>query len=183
MGGKSIWSQEDVEEQMGRNGGVRKRHILIRNTNALQPRLSPIQSNLMDYRYLQDERSAYFQLNDPYTSQKMNVASSSSDHQNYSHFNFQNLKNQKDEETEGQHCFVMGTDFIKSSEETKSGNTKPDDITTHTNNKQPFHHFFAPPKSNDPGWVDVDQHQNFINQPKSPLSTQDLFQSKPRPYW
>ncbi|KVI05847.1 Glutamine-Leucine-Glutamine, QLQ [Cynara cardunculus var. scolymus] len=177
------------------------------------------------YRYLQgmkdlgeDERTAYFQLNDPYTTtQKMAAAaaaaaaasSSSSDHHNYSHFNFQNLndqfKEQKDKEeqsAQGQHCFVMGTDFIKSSEETT--NTKPciqtdtkvDQTThTHTHHKQPFHHFFSPPKTtpnHDPGWVEVDQHQHqhqhqhhqhLTNPPKSPLSTQDLFQSKPRPYW
>lgn len=117
-----------------------------------------------------DERSAnYFQLNQ---------------HQNYSHFNFQNLKEQqnKEEETQGQHCFVMGTDFIKSSEE-------PNKVVE-TTSKQPFHHFFATPKTtantnHDPNWVDVDQQQqhHLMNPPKSPLSTQDLFESKPRPYW
>ncbi|KAI3786209.1 hypothetical protein L1987_45343 [Smallanthus sonchifolius] len=140
---------------------------------------SPHQT-LKDYRHLQgmkdlgeDERSAYFQLNDPYTSitQKM---SSSDHHHNYSHFSFQNLKDEQKKE-EGQHCFVMGTDFIKPSEEA----TKKVDETT---SKQPFHHFFSPPKPtlHDPNWVEVDQQQQL---PKAPLSTQDLFQSKPRPYW
>ncbi|KAJ9568422.1 hypothetical protein OSB04_004388 [Centaurea solstitialis] len=163
------------------------------------------QTQLKDFRYLQgmkdlgeDERSAYFQLNDPYnTTQKMAAASSSSSsdhHHNFSHFNFQNLndqfKEQKDHHKEeqqtaegGQHCFVMGADFIKPSEETTN---------THHPHKQPFHHFFAPSKAtpsnheNNPGWVQVDQQQQnhfTTNPPKSPLSTQDLFQSKPRPYW
>lgn len=103
-------------------------------------------------------------------------------HQNYSHFNFENLKNhQQNKSEETQHCFVMGTDFIKSS---SSEETNKSNIQTDT---KPFHHFFAPPKTTpnpnpntNPGWVEVD---HLINPPKSPLSTQDLFQSKPRPYW
>ncbi|KAL7602848.1 growth-regulating factor 5 [Lactuca sativa] len=155
-------------------------HLTYHNTT-LHTRSSPIQTNFIDYRYLQDERSVFFPQNDPYTSQKMTVnAPSSSDHQNYSHFNFQNLKNQQQHKEED-------IDFIKSSEETKSSiqiDTKLDEIP----NKQTFHHFFAPQKPNDtPSWVDVDhhhhQHQNLINPQKSPLSTQDLFQSKPRSYW
>ncbi|KAJ0755669.1 putative transcription factor interactor and regulator C3H-WRC/GRF family [Helianthus annuus] len=138
---------------------------------------------LKDYRQMQgmkdlgeDERSsaaAYFQLNDPYTT------TTQSGQQNYSHFSFQNLKDEQKKE-QGQHCFVMGTDFIKPSEEhqtTKSTTTKVDETTC----KQPFHHFFSPPKAtllnpNPNNWGEVDH-------PKAPLSTQDLFQSKPRPYW
>ncbi|KAD4889407.1 hypothetical protein R6Q59_033676 [Mikania micrantha] len=152
--------------------------------------------SLKDYRNLQpgmkdlredDQRSAYFQLNDPYTTtQKM-----SSHHHNYSHFNFENLKDQQEKQEGGQHCFVMGTDFIKpssssSSEATKSSipmALKVDESTS----KQPFHHFFSPPKTtlnpnHDPNWVDHHQ-QVMIDPPKAPLSTQDLFQSKPRPCW
>ncbi|KAI3727360.1 hypothetical protein L1987_67174 [Smallanthus sonchifolius] len=136
---------------------------------------SPHQT-LKDYRQLQgmkdlgeDERSAYFQLNDPYTTTITQKMSSSSDH--HHHFSFQNLKDEQKKE-EGQHCFVMGTDFIKPSEE----------ATKKVDEKQPFHHFFSPPKTtiHDPNWVQVDQQQHL---PKAPLSTQDLFQSKPRPYW
>lgn len=122
----------------------------------------------------EDERSAasYFQLNDHH-------------HQTYSHFSFQNLKDhqkKEDQETQGQHCFVMGTDFIKPSQETNKSSiqidTKANDNIT---NQQPFHHFFSTPKttlnnnSTNTDWVNVDT--------KAPLSTQDLFQSKPRPYW
>ncbi|KAJ0895722.1 putative transcription factor interactor and regulator C3H-WRC/GRF family [Helianthus annuus] len=140
---------------------------------------------LKDYRQMQgmkdlgeDERSsaaAYFQLNDPYTT------TTQSGQQNYSHFSFQNLKDEQQKKEQGQHCFVMGTDFIKPSEEhetTKSTTTKVDETTS----KQPFHHFFSPPKATllnpnpNPNWGEVDH-------PKAPLSTQDLFQSKPRPYW
>ncbi|MFS7974602.1 putative transcription factor interactor and regulator C3H-WRC/GRF family [Helianthus anomalus] len=144
---------------------------------------------LKDYRQMQgmkdlgeDGRSAaaaaaaYFQVNDPYT-----TTTTQSGQQNYSHFSFQNLKGEQKKKEQGQHCFVMGTDFIKPSEEhetTKSTTTKVDETTS----KQPFHHFFSPPKAtllnpnHDPNWGEVDH-------PKAPLSTQDLFQSKPRPYW
>nr|XP_043618526.1 growth-regulating factor 5-like [Erigeron canadensis] len=150
---------------------------------------------LKDYRYLQqgmknfgeDERTgAYFHLNDPYTNHTLKI---SSDH-HYSHFNFQNLKqqqNKEDDETQGRHCFVMGTDFVKSPEGvlvTKSS-IRIDGKADETTSKQPFHHFFAPPKNTqENAWIEIDQQQNhhLINQPKPPLSTQDLFQSKPRPY-
>ncbi|KAD4889411.1 hypothetical protein E3N88_21484 [Mikania micrantha] len=145
-----------------------------------------LQPGMKDLRE-DDQRSAYFQLNDPYTTtQKM-----SSHHHNYSHFNFENLKDQQEKQEGGQHCFVMGTDFIKpssssSSEATKSSipmALKVDESTS----KQPFHHFFSPPKTtlnpnHDPNWVDHHQ-QVMIDPPKAPLSTQDLFQSKPRPCW
>ncbi|XP_076940795.1 uncharacterized protein LOC143610108 [Bidens hawaiensis] len=135
---------------------------------------------LKDYRNLQgmkdlgeDERSAtsYFQLNDHH-------------HQNYSHFSFQNLKDhqkKEDQEAQGQHCFVMGTDFIKPSQETNKSSIQIDTkVNDNLTNQQPFHHFFSTPKTTlnnntNPDWVNVDT--------KAPLSTQDLFQSKPRPYW
>ncbi|PWA80959.1 WRC domain, Glutamine-Leucine-Glutamine, QLQ, Growth-regulating factor [Artemisia annua] len=163
------------------------------------PSLSSIQTNFMDassysnqalkdYRYMQGlkelgegERSTYFHLNDPFNTQKM-AAASSSDHHNYSHFNFQNLKDQqqrKNEETEGQHCFVMGTDFIKSSEEKAKSRIQINTKVEETATKQPFHHFFSTPKTT----PNPNHDANWVDAPKSPLSTQELFQSKPRPYW
>ncbi|XP_076926591.1 uncharacterized protein LOC143589825 [Bidens hawaiensis] len=138
---------------------------------------------LQDYRNLQgmkdlgeDERPAapYFQLNDHHH------------HQTYSHFSFQNLKDhqkKEDQETQGQHCFVMGTDFIKPSHESNKSSSIQIDTKANatTSTQQPFHHFFSSPKTTlnnpnpNPDWVNVDT--------KAPLSTQDLFQSKPRPYW
>ena len=131
----------------------------------------------------EDERSTYFHLNDPFNTQKM-ASASSSDHHNYSHFNFQNLKDQqqqrKNEETQGQHCFVMGTDFIKSSEETAKSRIQINTKVEETATKQPFHHFFSAPKTTPKPNHD---HPTWVDAPKSPLSTQELFQSKPRPYW
>nr|GEV94472.1 reverse transcriptase domain-containing protein [Tanacetum cinerariifolium] len=53
--------------------------------------------------------------------------------------------------------------------------TKAEETAT----KQPFHHFFSAPKTT----PNPNHDANWVDAPKSQLSTQELFQSKPRPYW